>query len=196
MMASQEPISPYLIAQLKRGSEVAFRKIYEQLHVKVYRFVFALLKDTCQSEEILQETFVSLWLNRQKLNEELPLYPYLYLTARRLTIDAFRKVSSEDHFKERLQFVQSVSTNETEEQILMADLQGLTKEAINLLPQQQRIIFQLSRMEHLSYDEIAAQLNISRNTVRNHLVSALKTLRAHFIKHDITYLFFIFFLLH
>lgn len=194
-MASYEPIAPYLIAQLKLGSEAAFRKIYEQLHLKIYRFIFALLKDSCQSEEILQETFVSLWVNRQKLNEELPLYPYLYLTARRLTIDAFRKVSSEHHFKERLQFVQSESTNETEEQILMIDLQNLTKEVINLLPQQQRIIFQLSRVENLSYDEIALQLNISRNTVRNHLVSALKTLRAHFIKHDIT-LFFIFFLLH
>ena len=195
-MASQEPIAPYLIAQLQLGSEAAFRKIYEQLHLKVYRFIFALLKDSCQSEEILQETFVSLWLNREKLNVELPLYPYLYLTARRLTIDAFRKVNTEYQFKERLQFLQSESTNETEEQILMVDLQGLTKEAINLLPQQQRIIFQLSRMEHLSYDEIATQLNISRNTVRNHLVSALKTLKAHFIKHDITYLFFIFFLLH
>ncbi|MFC6099415.1 RNA polymerase sigma factor [Olivibacter domesticus] len=194
-MASHEPIDPYLIAQLKLGSEAAFRKIYQQLHLKVYRFIFALLKDSCQSEEILQETFVSLWVNRQHLKGELPLYPYLYLTARRLTIDAFRKASSEQHFKERLQFLQLDSTNETEEQILMSDLQNLTKEAINILPPQQRIIFQLSRIENLSYDEIALQLNISRNTVRNHLVSALKTLRAHFVKHDII-LFFIFFLLH
>ncbi|QNL49379.1 RNA polymerase sigma-70 factor [Olivibacter sp. SDN3] len=196
MMTARGAIAAYLIEELQSGSEIAFRKIYDQLHPKIYRFIFSLLKDNNQSEEILQETFINLWLNKHKIDTQLPLYPYLYLTARRLTIDAFRKASNEHRLKERLQFLQGVSANDTEDKIMAADLQRITDELIDSLPRQQKIVFQLSRIDGLSYDEIAEKLHLSRNTVRNHLVCALKTLKTHFVKHDITYFFVIFFLLH
>jgi RNA polymerase sigma factor (sigma-70 family) len=69
------------------------------------------------------------------------------------------------------------TTNETEEGILLEDLERFTEQVLGSLPKQQQLVYRMSRQQELSYDEIAEELNISRNTVKNHLVSALKTLR-------------------
>ncbi|MFC0320208.1 MULTISPECIES: RNA polymerase sigma factor [Olivibacter] len=185
-----------LITALQSGDKRAFRVLYEQLHPAVYRFIYALLKDQSHSEEILQETFIKLWANRHKLDSQQPLYPYLYLIARRLSIDAFRKVITENKLKEHLQYVVNDVSNHTEEQLLLHDLRQCIDAGMKQLPHQQRLVFQLNRLEGLSYDEIAKNLKISRNTVRNHLVSALKTMKIFISKNDITIFFLFFFLLH
>lgn len=185
-----------LIIELQSGSQQAFKQLYEHLHPHIYRFIYAILKDQTHSEEILQETFITLWVNRHKLAPQQALYPYLYLIARRLTIDAFRKASTESKFKERLHWLDSASCNHTEDQLLLHDLRQHIDEGMNRLPQQQRIIFQLNRLEGLSYDEIAQKLQLSRNTVRNHLVCALKSMRIYMAENDITYFFILFFLYH
>lgn len=185
-----------LIIELQLGSQQAFKKLYEHLSPTIYRFIYALLKDQPHSEEILQESFITLWVNRHKLDPKQPLYPYMYLVARRLTIDAFRKSSTESKFKERLQWLGNNRDNYTEEQLLLRDLRQCIDEGMKHLPQQQRLVFQLSRVDGLSYDEIAKQLQISRNTVRNHLVCALKFMKIFISKNDITYFFLVFFLFH
>lgn len=182
------------IARLIAGDEAVFRVIYDQLHKRVYHLLFSLVKDRQETEELLQETFVSLWLNRGKLNPTQPLYPYVYLTARRLAIDFFRRKLTESNAKEYLALHQRRYDHETEETINATDLHRITEDAIRKLPKQQQTVFILSRDEGLSYDEIAERLHISKNTVKNHLVSALKTLRTYFIKNNILYVYFLFFI--
>ncbi|MEH6307561.1 RNA polymerase sigma-70 factor [Olivibacter sp. CPCC 100613] len=180
--------------KLHSGDQEAFKQLYDRLHPQIYRFIYALLKDQTHSEEILQETFITLWVNRHKLTPQQALYPYLYLVARRLTIDAFRKASTENKFKERLHWLQIDSCNDNEEQLLLHDLQQRIDEGMKRLPQQQRLVFQLNKLEGLSYDEIAQKLQLSRNTVRNHLVCALKSMKMYVSENDITYIFLLFFL--
>jgi len=191
-MSSKIEVVTELVARLIEGDEGAFRIIYDQLNRRVYRLLNTLVKDHEQVEELLQETFVNLWLNRRKLNAQQPLYPYVYLTARRLAIDHFRKKMTELEAKRYLIHQVYHPSRETEEEIDAADLNRFTEDAIKRLPPQQQTVFILSRQEGLSYDEIAERLQISRNTVRNHIVSALKTLKGHFVKHNITYLYFLF----
>ncbi|SEM21982.1 RNA polymerase sigma-70 factor, ECF subfamily [bacterium A37T11] len=165
------------IERLQAGDERAFKHIYDLLHKQVYVLIFSLMKDRERSEDILQETFINLWLHKEKLSADQPLVPFLYVTARRLTIDAFRKVASESHFKESLAFTLTECSEETEHRILLNDLSQYAENIIETLPPQQQLVYRLSRQQDLSYDEIAVLMKISRNTVRNHLVSALKTLR-------------------
>lgn len=170
------------ISLLKKGQEAGFRKIYEQCHRPIYRTIYALTKNTAKTEELLQETFIALWVNRDRLHVDQPLYPYLYLVAKRLTIDYYRNNLRETHAMNHLKnTVQSVTLN-TEETIAAAELQRFTKETIKRLPIQQQSVFLLSRNEGLTYDEIAQRLRISPNTVRNHMVCALKALKGHFIR--------------
>ncbi|SEL43493.1 RNA polymerase sigma factor [Parapedobacter koreensis] len=181
------PVDPALITRLRDGEEAAFRAIYDQLHGQIYRMILALVKDTAKTEELLQETFVSLWLNRQKLDAEQPLYPYLYLTAKRLAIDHFRKKLVEANASDYAKKSVANSTNNTEEAVFFEDLNRFARETINALPMQQQLVFTLSRDEGLSYDEIAERLQISPNTVRNHMVSALRTLKLRFTQHGMIY---------
>lgn len=195
-MSVKIEVATELITRLAVGDEAAFRVIYDLLHERIYRLLFALVKDREQTEELLQETFVSLWLNRKKLNPDQPLYPYIYLTARRLAIDHFRKKMTEINAKQYLTRQQTEYSIETEEMVNVADLQRLTEEAIKALPKQQQTVFILSRNEGLSHDEIAERLQISRHTVKNHLVSALKALRIYFVRNNITSLYFLFLLMY
>jgi RNA polymerase sigma-70 factor (ECF subfamily) len=64
-----------------------------------------------------------------------------------------------------------------EEKVSSDDLESKIQEAINLLPEQCKLVFQLSRFEQLKYHEIADQLQISVKTVENHMGKALKLMR-------------------
>jgi RNA polymerase sigma-70 factor (family 1) len=168
----------------------AFKKIYQLYAPRINRFAYSFLKDKVQSEEIVQETFISLWENRQKFNQDKALEPYLFTICKRLILDGFRKVTSTNVLREKLLLKISQTHNDTEDGIILSDLMVFAESAIKELPKQQQIVFRLSRFEELSYEEIADRLNLSKNTVKNHLVVAVKTLRAQFSNQEIIYLLF------
>lgn len=192
-MPSLPSVSPLLIVQLRDGSEQAFQSIYQQYHQAVYRFAYAFLKNEELSKEVTQEAFLSLWIHRQELSETLPLYPYLFNKTRRLTIDAFRRMTTASRVQQELKAVQDTISNETEDTVLWNDLQQITADVLKGLPKQQQLVFRLSRIEGFSYEEIAKELHISKNTVKYHLVCALKSLRARLAKYHVFYVTFIFY---
>ncbi|WP_164849839.1 RNA polymerase sigma factor [Mucilaginibacter limnophilus] len=177
------------IAGLIAGDENAFTLLYQEYSAKVYRLAYKFLKSKEQSEEIVQEAFINLWLSRQKLETTGNLWLYLYVITKRLSLNALRQVyKSADLTGKLLQSIK-IDHNSTEEDILAHDLEQYTDKLIEKLPKQQQLIFKLSRIEGLSHKEIAEQLNISQNTVKNHMVEALKTLKQNLKYSDL--LFFV-----
>ncbi|MEH6307560.1 RNA polymerase sigma-70 factor [Olivibacter sp. CPCC 100613] len=177
------------IAQLREGDERAFQAIYECYHRLIYHFAYSFLKNVELSKEVTQETFLSLWVNRGKLDASLPLYPYLYAKARRLTIDAFRRAASIHRLHAEWTTLLPEAHNETEQRVFHRELAAITEEALQQMPKQQQLVFRMSRSEGLSYEEIAEELHISKNTVKYHLVQSLKFLKGFFAKHGILYFF-------
>ncbi|WP_426330228.1 RNA polymerase sigma factor [Pedobacter sp. R-06] len=175
------------IIALKAGEEPAFRHIFDLNFKKLYTFCFRLLKNKEQAEEVVNDTLLNIWVNRDRLNEDFPIAPYLYTISRRLSLNALRKIANSQKALDQLWLNMEKISNETEEAVLLGDLQRFTEAALIHLPPQQQVIFRLSRYEGLNYDEIAAKLNLSRNTVKNHLVAALKTLKTHFNQSDVAY---------
>ncbi len=166
-----------LISRIRDGEEAAFRVVFDIYSAKLYNFSFRFLKNKEQCQEVVQETFLSFWVNRAKLDAQYPLAPFLYTITRRLTLNSLRKIANSETAINKLWInIQKVS-NETEELVMHDDLRRFTEEVLTKLPRQQQLVYRMSRQEDLSYDEIAEELNISRNTVRNHLVAALKTLK-------------------
>ncbi|WP_184548831.1 RNA polymerase sigma factor [Mucilaginibacter sp. FT3.2] len=186
-------INSNYIQQLIAGDESAFDMIYETYCSKVYRLAFRFLKDAEQSEEIVQECFLNLWLSRQKLNPEGNIWLYLYVIAKRLSLNALRQICQSRQLTEQLINHITTAHNNTEEDVLMHDLEQFAEQIINKLPKQQQLIFRLSRVEHLTHKEIADQLHISPNTVKNHMVEALKTLKSQLQYSDLIYFLALFF---
>jgi len=169
----------HLIKQLVDGDRSAFTRIYNLHCAKVYKLAFRFVKNKEQSEEIVQETFIKLWLNRSKLDPEGNLWLYVYVIAKRTSLNALREICKSKELTENLLTNIDNVCNVTEEYINGSDLERFTEKIISRLPPQQKLIFRLSRVDGLSHKEIAEQLNISPNTVKNHMVEALKTVRSH-----------------
>lgn len=163
--------------------------VFDTHYHKLYVFCFRLLKEQTLAEGIVQDSFLNLWLNREKLNEELPIEPYLYTIARRLTLNSLRNLSTANSILYRLRDKLPTMHNETEETVFLNDLERFTEEALAQLSPQQQLVFRMSRYDNLSYIEIAEKLKISKNTVKNHIVASLRILRQHFDQSGILYLF-------
>lgn len=186
-MFSLKALDNCIVNDFRDGDEAAFKVIYNTFAANVYAFAYSFLKERNKSEEIVQETFITLWENRLKFDENRAFEPYLFTISKRLILDSFRKAANVEVFKEKLLSQMATAHNETEEEIMHTDLMGFTEGIIKDLPKQQQIVFRLSRFEGLSYDEIGLQLNLSRNTVKNHLVVALRTIRTQFAHHEVIY---------
>ncbi len=167
------------IRQLITGDESVFTAVYELYSEKVYRLAYRFLKDKEQSEEIVQETFIKFWLGRDNLDPQGDLWLYLYVISKRLSLNALRKIGRSSVLIDKLLRQISDLQNSTEESIITHDLEHYIEKAIDKLPYQQQVVFKLSRIEGLSHKQIAEQLQISPNTVKNHMVEALKTLKKH-----------------
>lgn len=176
-----------LIAGLRNSEEPVFAIVFNIYKVKLYSFAWRFLKHRELCEEIVQETLINLWTNRLNLDSTYPLGPYLYTIARRLTLNALRNAATAGAAREKLWVDLQEAHNETEETILLADLQEFTEQAVAKLSPQQQAVFKLSRYEGLNHEEIAERLNLSKHTVNNHLVEALKNLRKHFKNSGISY---------
>ncbi|WP_428329402.1 RNA polymerase sigma factor [Mucilaginibacter sp.] len=182
------------IHELIAGNESVFTMIYELYSEKVYRLAFRFLKDKEQSEEIVQETFIKFWLSREKLDPEGNIWLYLFVIAKRLSLNALRQICKSTNLTEKLLHYMAEEHNITEEEVFVRDLEQYADKIIDKLPRQQKLVFRLSRMEGLTYKEIAEQQNISPNTVKNHMIEALKTLRAHLKYADFIYITLLFLL--
>lgn len=167
------------IRQLIAGDESTFTAVYELYSEKVYRLAYRFLKDKDQSEEIVQETFINFWLGREKLDPGGDLWLYLYVISKRQSLNSLRKIGRSLVLVDKLLQQIGELQNTTEENIITHDLEHYIEKAIDKLPHQQQLVFKLSRIEGLSHKEIADQLQISPNTVKNHMAEALKTLKKH-----------------
>lgn len=181
-------LSAAQLSEFREGNEAAFKEIYVLYSAKIYAFAYSFLKDRLQSEEIVQETFLSLWENRQKFDGDKALEPYLFTIAKRQILDQFRKLLSTKKLRDNLLASLQVQHTDTEDRVIFADMLSFADKAINELPKQQQIVFRLSRIEGLSYDEIADRLGLSRNTVKNHLIVAAKKLKTCFDNQEMIFL--------
>ena len=166
-----------LISRIKEGDESAFRIVFDLYSSKLYAFSYRFLKEKEPCQEVVQEVFLNLWINRAKLDTQYPIAPYLYTITRRLTLNVLRHVATSQSAMDKMWLNVKKVSNETEEEVFLEDLSRFTEQVLSKMPKQQQLIFRMSRHQELSYDEIAEELDISRNTVKNHLVAALKTLR-------------------
>jgi RNA polymerase sigma-70 factor (family 1) len=171
-----------LVLRLREGEETAFRMVFDMYSAKLYNFSYSFLKNREQCQEIIQEVFLNLWINRARLDDQYPIKALLYTITRRLTLNSLRQISNSRRAMDKLWLNMQQVSNETEERVYLGDLERFTEEAVTKLPKQQQQVFRMSRQQELSYDEIAEELHISRNTVKNHLVAAIKSLRAQFQK--------------
>lgn len=169
--------------QLVAGNELAFNRLYHKTNKSIYNAVMAYVKNEHVAIELVQQVYIKLWNNRQKLKEVRSLGDYLFVIAKNLTLDHFKKVTVETKFLTELMLRGNEPVNTTAEKIEEIEYEQLLNHAIGQLPPQQKEAWLLINEQELSYAEIAAKMNISKLTVKRHLELSRKRVREYLKSH-------------
>lgn len=154
----------------------AFESLYVHTRERLFAYAFSILKDADAAQDLVQELFVDFWENKLFLHIHTGLIGYLLRTVRNRSLDYLKKEQThqrieKQHFRpaEEVLIISDVLENK--------ELGAVIEAEIDKLPPMPSKVFRLHYIEKLNYTEIAEQLQISPNTVSNHMTRALKDLR-------------------
>jgi RNA polymerase sigma-70 factor (ECF subfamily) len=163
--------------RVAHGDQVAFSEIFYHYTGKMHSFIKKMVRKDEVAEEIVQDVFVSMWRHRQKLLEVDNYAAYIFTIAANKTYNYLKSKAREEKKLNELLKTEKDFTNNTVEIIDLHETQELINQWVEELTPQKKLIYKLTREGGLSHDEIAQQLNISKNTAKNHLVQTLKYFR-------------------
>jgi RNA polymerase sigma-70 factor (ECF subfamily) len=176
------PIETAVLEKLKNGDLDSFNEIYFQYSPKIYIRLIKLVKNPIVVEEILQDVFTKIWLNREKIDPVKGFVSFLNHISDNLAMDFFRKVQRDKALQLEIWASAVELYYHTEEKVFAKDTQQMLSKAIESLSPKRKEILMLNKFQEKSYKEIADQLGISVSTVSNQLVSALKDIKEYIQK--------------
>jgi len=176
-----------LLSRIAGGDQRAFTELFDFYEAYVYDYGRKLTRSTDEAAEIVQDVFLKIWLNREKLSEVENFGAYLNRVVRNHSLNVIRKLANEAKGSLSLKAVAKESDDSTAELLDYNESNRILNQAIEDLPAQQRMVYTLCHVQGMKYEEAAAQMNISSRTVQTHMGQALKHIRAHFKKHALAY---------
>jgi RNA polymerase sigma-70 factor (ECF subfamily) len=169
-----------LISLLRDSSQDAFAQLFDSYSQKLYRFSYSYLKTEAEAEEIVQDVFLKLWENRDKLRNETSFQSYLFTIAFNAIRKHFNQKARDERFRTSL--LESLSDenpsleNHPDFEALVARLDQL----IEAMPARRKEIFLKRKKEGKSVREIASEMDISPKTVENQITEAMNYLKKEF----------------
>lgn len=172
-----------LLQLASTGDAKAFSLIFHRYSAKTYSYALKIVKSDTLAEEITQEVFVKIWNLEAQLSSIENLDAYLRVLTRNHTLKVLRRLALEIKASRMMAHTYQEEHNETEEYIIFKDSEKILNQAIEKLPAQQKLVYQLCHQEGLKYEEVAEKLNISKLTVKTHMQHALRFLRNYVSTH-------------
>lgn len=176
-MTQKDHDTKLLLQKIATGDNDAFRIFYDRYYLQLFRFSSYFVKSFQLVEEIVSDTFCTIWQNRKKIPDIENFEGYLYTIVKNRAIYYLNhenklSVTEVDFIPQDL-----LSDDETPESLAIDKEFTLSfKNALDDLPERCRLIFLMAREEGLKYKEIAKILNISEKTVNAQMVLAIKKL--------------------
>lgn len=168
-----------LIEEVIAGSYKSYSTLYDIWVSHLYRFVYSLVKSEVIAQDIVQDTFVKVWTNRATLNPDLSFKSYLFTISYHLVLKEFRHQLNHPQMEDYMEYCNDLTSTHTsaDQQVSFDTFLVEVKKAKERLTPRQRQIFELSKEEDFSIAEIAEQLSLTDQSVRNQLSAALKVMR-------------------
>ncbi len=175
---------------IRKGDKAAFEKIFRDFYEKLCSFANSYVFDINEAQDIVQDLFFHIWVNREKFPKEISLKAYLFTSVKNrcLNVLKHRKIlrkHSESVLSEQSPNRYDVEFPEPDE------LHEKIRKTIELLPPERRKILIMSKFDGFKYREIAEKLNISVKTVENQMGKALQFLRDQ-LKDELSVLLFLY----
>jgi RNA polymerase sigma-70 factor (ECF subfamily) len=178
----KEALDLNLILELKCGNTSALKKIYNIYGSKLFFFINSYTRNKEISEELVQDVFIKLWNNREKLETSKSITSFIYTIAKNHAIDYIRKYNVKIYSIDFINEIDYSQGNFGEEKLIYDEEEKFITDAINQLSPRKREVFELNRNEKLTYMQIARQLGISISAVEKNISSALKEIKNYISK--------------
>jgi RNA polymerase sigma factor (sigma-70 family) len=169
-----------LLDAVSRGDQSAFSELFHAYHQPLAEFILSVTHSLPLTEDIVQDTFIKVWLKRDQLPNLDQFTDWLFILSRNFTLSALRKTANR-HVRE-LDWNNRVGEHTLPAEPFELDHPGdtyraLLATAVDRLPPQQQKVWRLSREQNLTYNEIAAELKVAPSTIKSHMQAALASVR-------------------
>ncbi len=162
---------------LQTYTDTAFEQLFKAHYRALHAYANMLLKDVDIAEEVVQSMFLKLWEKRDLLAVQTSIKAYLYKCIYNDSLNLLKHEQVKSKYQNFTVHTMNTHHEPASNRVELSELQKALQLALNALPEQCRLVFQLSRFEELKYKEIAERLGISIKTVENQMGKALKILR-------------------
>lgn len=176
------PDEATVVSRAQDGNTVAFEMLIDHYQTPLFRYVYRLLGDRGNAEDVVQETFIAAWRGLPTITTPAAFRGWLYQIATRRAFDALRArrpqvewPSEDDVHPSSVNAKQGNHDDPAQLAVQMAQFEAL-QQALATLPPQQRAAWSMQRIDGLSYDEIATALSLPVSTVRGRIARARQTL--------------------
>jgi RNA polymerase sigma-70 factor (ECF subfamily) len=173
-------IDSSVILSFKRGNEASFNLIFETYKNKIYYYIFRFCKNSADTEELVQQVFIKIWMLKHKIDHTRNFEAFLFKVTRNLVFDHLRKKALHFlylHVDDPEVILPDFASAHPDDDFTFEEYHKLALTIIDELPEKRQIIFKMNYEEGKSIEEIAELLQLSTHTVKSQLVKAFKTIR-------------------
>ena len=165
-----------MIDNLRKGEHKTFEMLFKEWYVPMCRYAVSILQDDDEAKDVVQKFFCKLWDKHSEIDIRTSLQSYLYRSVHNECLNVIKKR------KVKADYIEYASSSEVhqdkaDKRVIIKELEENVKKAIEKLPPRCKEIFLLSRMNNMTYSEIADSLGIAVGTVEIQMVKALRSLR-------------------
>lgn len=167
-----------LLQHFVAGEPAAFRAVYKQFYLPLFRFVQQWVEDKQDAEELTADTFVKLWDNRSRFETMDHVRAFLHVTAKNACINFLKQLRAKAVKQRAMEMELAVDTApDFNLQEIRQELMKLIYAEVELMPKRMKEIFLLSYADGLKPSEIAYRLKLNVQTVQNQKANAIRHLR-------------------
>lgn len=168
-----------ILIQITGGNQQAFKKLFDHYSPNLYTTAIRITGDPLIAQEILQDAFLKVWINRAKLDTIDNFAGWLYVIAENITFNCLKILQREKKINQPLLekvYLQIASTNQ--DQLQNKEYEAILNQAIKRLPDKQQKTYVLIKQQGIKRNEAALILKVSPETVKWNLEQAMRSVRA------------------
>ena len=165
-----------LIREIREGDGAAFEQLFRSNCQPLIDFARRYVRDTSIAEGLVQDVFLAIWANRSTLDPDRNMKTYLYTAVRNRALKHLRHSDVEQRSAQEIELA-FPRQKTPEDELRGKEIGAAVDLAVEALPEKTRVVFSMSRFDHLSYSEIAEIQDVSIKTVETQMGRALKSLR-------------------